>query len=73
VRHTFDNVRADQPPVKAVNLMVPGGLDVFLEDLGALGEHPAASDVDRIGEANGVAFVGPPLRVPLGLAEAELP
>jgi quercetin dioxygenase-like cupin family protein len=70
VRHTFDNVRTDQPPVKAVNLMVPGGLDVFLEELGKLGERPAESDVSRIGEANGVTFVGPPLRVKLGLAES---
>lgn len=73
VRHTFDNVRADQPPVKAVNLMVPGGIDVFFEELGDLGEQPAASDVNRIGAANGVTFVGPPLRVKLGLAEAERP
>jgi mannose-6-phosphate isomerase-like protein (cupin superfamily) len=68
VRHTFDNVRADQPPVKAVNLMVPGGLGVFLEGLGELGEQPAEPDLNRLGEANGVTFVGPALRVKLGLA-----
>jgi mannose-6-phosphate isomerase-like protein (cupin superfamily) len=70
LRHTFDNVRADQPPVKAVNLMVPGGLDLFFEELGALGERPAEADFHRVGTRNGVAFVGPPLRVTLGLAES---
>jgi len=69
VRHTFDNVLADQPPVKTINLMVPGGLDGFFGDLGALGDEPAEADLGRVGEDNGVAFVGPPLRVKLGLAE----
>lgn len=70
VWHTFDNVRADQTPVKVVNLMVPGGLDTFLEQLGELGEQPAESDINRVGAANGVTFVGPPLRVTLELAES---
>ncbi len=67
VRHTFDNVRVDQPPVMAINLMVPGGLDLFLEQLGDLGEQPAEDDVNRVGARNGVTFVGPTLRVTLGL------
>jgi quercetin dioxygenase-like cupin family protein len=69
VRHTFDNVWADQPPVKAVNLMVPGGLDLFLEQLGELGDQPADDEVNRVGARSGVTFVGPPLRVTLGLTE----
>jgi quercetin dioxygenase-like cupin family protein len=70
VRHTFDNVRRNQPPVRAVNLMVPGGLDLFLADLGALGEAPAGAELNRVAQENGVTFVGPPLRVPLGVAQA---
>lgn len=70
VRHTFDNLSPDQPPVKAVNLMVPGGLDLFFEQLHALGEEPAEDELNRVGRANGVNFVGPPLRVKLGLTES---
>jgi len=67
IPHTFDNIRRDQPAVQAVNLMTPGGLDGFFAALGKLDEHPPDSAVDRVGDEYGVRFVGPPLRVRLGL------
>ncbi len=69
VPHTFDNVRKDQAPVKAVNLMTPGGLDQQFHDMASLGE--AAEDPARmaeIREKHGVTVVGPTLGVKLGLA-----
>ena len=68
VRHIFDNVRAGQLPVKAVNLMVPAGIDAFFEALGGLGDQPTESALHRVAAASGVTFVGPPLRVTVGLA-----
>jgi quercetin dioxygenase-like cupin family protein len=69
VAHTFDNVRADQAPVKVCNLMTPAGLDQLFVDLGALGA--GTHDPEKLGEAgrqNGVTFVGPTIGEKLGLA-----
>ena len=69
VPHTFANIRKDQPPVRAINLMTPGGLDKQFRDMASMGE--AASDPDamaRLREKHGVTMVGPTLAVRLGLA-----
>ncbi len=68
IPHTFDNVRDGEPPVRAVNLMTPGGLDSFLAELGTLDADPEPGAVEQIGAKHGVMFVGPPLRVRLGLS-----
>ncbi len=68
VPHTFSNIRKDQPPVKVVNLMTPGGLDEQFRDMSLMGE--AASDPDEVAqlrEKHGVTMVGPTLGVKLGL------
>lgn len=69
VPHTFANIREHQPPVKAINLMTPGGLDAQFRDMSSMGE--AASDpakMARLREKHGVTMVGPTLAVRLGLA-----
>jgi mannose-6-phosphate isomerase-like protein (cupin superfamily) len=66
--HTFSNIRQNQPPVKAVNLMTPGGLDAQFRDMALAGE--AASDTDAMAPLRakyGGATVGPTLAVKLGL------
>lgn len=68
VPHTFDNVRKDQPPVKVVNLMTPGGLDAQFRDMSLLGE--ASRDPEKaqaVREKHGAKMVGPTLGVKLGL------
>jgi mannose-6-phosphate isomerase-like protein (cupin superfamily) len=67
VPHTFDNIRKDQPPVKVINLMTPAGY----EGVFAANEDPAtAADPakrDQINADHEVTYVGPPLKVKLGL------
>jgi mannose-6-phosphate isomerase-like protein (cupin superfamily) len=67
VPHTFDNIRKDQPPVKVINLMTPTGY----EGLFAANEDPQAKTNpamrDQINADHNVTYVGPPLRVKLGL------
>ena len=68
VPHTFGNIRKDQPAVKAVNLMTPGGLDEQFRDMALIGE--TASDPDKVAglrEKHGSTIVGPTLSVKLGL------
>ena len=70
IPHTFDNVHADQPPVRVVNLMTPAGLDRFFVGLVELGGSPATVDRARLvelAERCGVSFVGPTIREKLGL------
>lgn len=67
VPHTFDNIRKDQPPVKVINVMTPAGY----EGVFSANEDPtAATDPavrDKINADHNVAYVGPPLKVKLGL------
>jgi mannose-6-phosphate isomerase-like protein (cupin superfamily) len=67
VPHTFDNIRKDQPPVKVINLMTPAGY----EGVFAANEDPAAASdpatQDQINADHDVTYVGPPLKVKLGL------
>jgi mannose-6-phosphate isomerase-like protein (cupin superfamily) len=65
--HTFDNIRADQPPVKVINLMTPGGYEGYF----AANENEAATTdpvlKQRTEEKFDVTYVGPPLAETLGL------
>lgn len=65
IAHTFDNVRKDQPPVKVINLMTPGGLDAQFRDTALAARDPAK--IAELREKYGVATVGPTLGVKLGL------
>ena len=68
VPHTFDNIRKDQPPVKVVNLMTPGGLDAMFRDPAAMPAMRDPSKSDELWERHGVRVVGPPLKQKLGIA-----
>ena len=68
VPHTFDNIRKDQPPVKVVNMMTPGGLDAMFSDQAAMSALRDPSKGDELWEHHGVRVVGPPLKQKLGLA-----
>jgi len=68
VAHTFDNTRKDQPPVKVINLMTPGGLDSLFQDMElfrAAARDPAKAD--ELWDRHGARIVGPTLREKLGL------
>jgi len=67
VPHTFDNIRRDQPPVKVINVMTPAGYEGLFaanEDTEAVAD-PAVQD--QINADHNVTYVGPPLKVKLGL------
>ena len=69
VPHTFSNTHKDQPPVKLVNLMTPGGLDRHFRDIALAGDN--ATDPAMRAEleaACGLTAVGPTLAEKLGLA-----
>ena len=68
VPHTFDNVRADQPAVRAINIMTPGGYAEAIDEFNGLGEQITdLAKAREVGRRHGVDFVGPPLREKLGL------
>jgi len=70
VPHAFDNLKKDQPTVRAINLMTPGGFDHFMEDLLRV-EDPAALDEqaqEKLFQDHGVRWVGPPLHESLGIS-----
>lgn len=67
VPHTFDNLHADGPPVRAINLMTPGGLHDFFAERTILGESADPAAVQRLADRYGMVTVGPPLRTKLGL------
>jgi quercetin dioxygenase-like cupin family protein len=67
VPHTFDNLRLEQPSVKAINLMAPGGFQEFFDERAGLGATPEPAALDKVAEKHGVTTVGPPLRTKLGL------
>ena len=68
VPHTFDNVHKDQPPVKAVNLMTPGGIDAQFRDMSLLAKEGGDPDkMAALRKKYGVTTVGPTLGVKLGL------
>jgi quercetin dioxygenase-like cupin family protein len=68
VPHTFDNLHPDQPPVRAINIMTPGGYAKAIDEFNELGA--GITDLARareVGRRHGVEIVGPPLREKLGL------
>jgi mannose-6-phosphate isomerase-like protein (cupin superfamily) len=69
VPHTFANTHKDQPPVKLVNLMTPGGLDRHFQDLIEAGADANAPARRAELEADcGLTVVGPTLAEKLGLS-----
>jgi mannose-6-phosphate isomerase-like protein (cupin superfamily) len=65
--HTFDNIRKDQPPVKVINLMTPGGYEGYFA---ANQDKAATTDPElkrQTEEKFEVSYVGPPLAEKLGL------
>jgi mannose-6-phosphate isomerase-like protein (cupin superfamily) len=67
VPHTFDNIRKDQRPVKVINLMTPAGYEGVFAANEALGDSADADARDQINADHNVAYVGPPLKVKLGI------
>jgi uncharacterized protein (TIGR02246 family) len=69
-RHTFDNLHNGEAPVRAINLMTPGG---HLEMFEAWADIPAGSDHQRrmqqVAARFGTVFVGPPLRDSLATSD----
>lgn len=66
--HAFSNIRKDQPPVKVVNQMTPGGLDRHF--LGILEAGEGALDPairQKLEKDYGLTVVGPTLAEKLGL------
>jgi quercetin dioxygenase-like cupin family protein len=69
VPHTFDNLRPDQGPVRAINLMTPGGFDHFMEDLARTEGSPTSAEAqDEMLKTHGVSWVGPPIHEKLDQA-----
>jgi quercetin dioxygenase-like cupin family protein len=72
VPHTFDNLREDQPSVKVLNVMTPGGLDGFfvkLKESGAGPDDPAK--FVAVAETCGMKMVGPPLQAAVSAAPSK--
>lgn len=68
VPHTFDNLHNADEPVRAINLMTPGGHFDMFDDLARV--QAGADQAGALGEVaarHGTILVGPPLRVVLGL------
>lgn len=66
--HTFDNLHNEGKTVWVVNVMAPGGhFDMFAEMAEVEPGPTQAEAVRRVGEHHGTVFLGPPLRVRLGL------
>ncbi|HML00149.1 MAG TPA: cupin domain-containing protein [Acidimicrobiales bacterium] len=66
--HTFDNVHNGDEPVRAVNVMTPGGLFDIIEDMARVPSGPdQPAGIAEATKRHGTIIVGPPLRVTLGL------
>lgn len=66
--HTFDNLHNGDRPVRAINLMTPGGFFDMLDAWGRIGDGPDHDAAMReAAERHGTVLMGPPLRVRLGL------
>ena len=66
--HTFDNTNPNQPPVRVLNLMTPGGCDGLFADTESLGQDPTQEQIDAIDARYDVTYVGPTLAEKLGLS-----
>ena len=68
VAHTFGNLHNDGDPVRAINIMSPGGHFDMFEKMGAVEEGPNQAELVRQAAGQfGTEIIGPPLRVRLGL------
>jgi quercetin dioxygenase-like cupin family protein len=59
--HTFDNLHPDQPDVRVVNLMTPGGYDELFQEWEAVTGDPSPEAVSAIYARHGARPVGPAL------------
>lgn len=67
--HTFENIHNGDRPVRALNVMTPGGFFPMFDEMGRQPEGPDREEaMARITEKYGTVILGPPLRVQLGLA-----
>jgi quercetin dioxygenase-like cupin family protein len=64
IPHTFDNIYRDQPLLRVLNLMTPGGLDALFFDQG----RKSDITLDTLRDRYGVTIVGPTLGMKLGLS-----
>jgi mannose-6-phosphate isomerase-like protein (cupin superfamily) len=72
VPHTFDNLREDQPTVKVLNFMTPGGLDGFFVKLKEQGAGPGdPAKFVAVAETCGMKMVGPPIPAGAGTASSK--
>ena len=67
IAHTFANAKPDQGPVRAVNVMTPGGFDGYFREAFASGGPPDPSIMNDLGRKYGVTWVGPTIAARLGL------
>jgi mannose-6-phosphate isomerase-like protein (cupin superfamily) len=68
VAHTFENLHNGDAPVRAMNIMTPGGSFDMFDQMAQVEAGPdEAQRVRLVAERYGTEIVGPPLRVRLGL------
>lgn len=68
IAHTFGNTDADQPPVRVVNVMTPGGFDGYMQEMMSLSAPPDEAAMTEIGRRHGITWVGPTIAGRLGNA-----
>lgn len=67
--HTFDNLHNGGRPVRALNVMTPGGFFPMFDEMGRQADGPDLDErMSQVTEKYGTVILGPPLRVQLGLA-----
>ena len=64
--HTFDNINPNQPPVRVLNMMTPGGYDGLFAENEVLTADASEAEQDAINAKYEVTYVGPPLAETLG-------
>ena len=68
VAHTFDNLHNGGEPVRAINIMTPGGLLDMFDQMADVEPGPSHDEAVRhVADHHGTEILGPPLRVRLGL------
>jgi mannose-6-phosphate isomerase-like protein (cupin superfamily) len=68
VAHTFDNLHNGDEPVRAINVMTPGGHFEMFQNMNDVPAGPGQAERLRlVAEQHGTVIVGPPLRVLLGI------
>jgi quercetin dioxygenase-like cupin family protein len=69
--HTFDNIYPDQPPVRVLNMMTPGGYDGLFAENEILSADAPEAEQDAINAKYEVTYVGAPLAETLGLTRND--